>query len=155
MPVPSNIDRFNKATILVFDKLYQAFPVPVELDVSKIAMDTLPADATFDESFQSIEPVFYTIEFLRKEGFIEYAEHPLDGKSFFQVRLTSKSLTLLGQTPSALEHQVSISEKIRTLVKGGVKDISSEAAKKAVELLFAHGSSLLAVGQSAISAASY
>ena len=154
MPVPPNIDRFNKSTLLIFDKLYQAFPVPVELSASKIAMDTLPADATFDESFQSIEPVFYTIEFLRKEGFIEYAGHFVDGTAFQQVRLTSKSLALLGQTPSALEHQVSISEKIRNLVKGGIKDVSSEAAKKAVELLFAHGSSLLAVGQSAISAAS-
>jgi hypothetical protein len=154
MPVPPNIDRFNKATLLVFDKLSHAFPVPIELSASKIAMDTLPADATFDESFQSIEPVFYTIDFLRKEGFIEYAEHLLDGTAFLQVRLTSKSLTLLGQTPSALEHQVSISEKITNLVKGGIKNVSSEAAKKAVELVFAHGSSLLAAGQSAISVGS-
>ena len=151
MPVPPNIDRFNKATLLVFDKLYQAFPVPIELSASKIAMDTLPADATFDESFQSIEPVFYTIEFLRKEGFIEYAEKLLDGTAFLQVRLTSKSLALLGQTPSALEPQVSVSEKIRSLLKGGIKEVSSEAAKKAVELLFTHGSSLLAIGKSAVS----
>jgi hypothetical protein len=151
MSVQPNIDRFNKAALLVFDKLYQAFPVPMELNASKIAMDTLPADATFDESFQSIEPVFYTIEFLQKEGFIEYGEQTLDGSSFLRARLTSKSLALLGQTPSALEPQVSISERIRSLVKGGVKEVSSEAAKKAVELLFTHGSSLISIGQSAAS----
>lgn len=146
MAVPPNIDRFNKATLLVFDKLYQAFPVPIEISASNIAMDTLPPDATFDESFKSIEPVFYSIEFLRKEGFIEYADHTLEGKSFLQARLTSKSLALLGQTPSALEQQVTISERIGSLVKGGIKDVSSEAAKKAVELLFTHGSSLVSVG---------
>lgn len=153
MSVPPNIDRFNKATLLVFDKLYQAFPVPIELSASKIAMDTLPTDATVEESFQNIEPVFYTIEFLQKEGFIEYGEHTHDCTTFYQARLTSKSLALLGQTPSALEPQVSISEKIRSLLKGGIKEVSSEAAKKAVDLLFTHGPSLLSIGQSAASAA--
>lgn len=145
MAVPANIDRFNKATLLIFDKLYQAFPVPIQLDASKIAMDTLPLDAAFDESFQCIEPVFYTIEFLGKEGFIEYGEHFLDGTSFLQVRLTSKSLALLGQTPAVLEHQTSVAERIRSLLKGGIKEVSAEAAKKAVELLFTHGSSLVSI----------
>lgn len=143
MSVPPNIDRFNKAALIVFDKLYQAFPVPITLSASSIAMDTLQVDATFDESFQSIEPVFYTIEFLQKEGFIEYADSLLDGTEFLHTRLTSKSLALLGQTPSALEPQVSTYEKIRGILKGGIKEVSSEAAKKAVELLFAHGPSLL------------
>lgn len=154
MSVPPNIDRFNKATLLVFDKLYKAFPIPVEISTSKIAMDTLPSDATFDESFQSIEPVFYTIQFLRKEGFIEYGENLLDGTTFLQVRLTAKSLALLGQTPSALEQQVSVGEKIASLVKGGIKEVGSEAAKKAVELLFSHGSSLLSLAQSAVNGGS-
>jgi hypothetical protein len=151
MSLPPNIDRFNKATLVVFDKLYQAFPVPVELSASKIAMDTLPPDATFDESFQSIEPVFYTIEFLRKEGFIEYGQHTQDGTTFFQAQLTTKSLALLGQTPSALEPQVSVGDNIRSLVKGGIKEVGSEAAKKAVELLFTHGPSLLFLGQFGLS----
>jgi len=145
MSVPPNIDRFNKATLLVFDKLYQAFPIPIDLSASKIAMDTLPPDATFDESFQSIEPVYYTIEFLRKEGFIEYGEHTVDGTTFLRARLTSRSLALLGQTPSALEPQVTVAERIGGLLKGGVKQVGSEAAKKAVELLFTHGGSLAAV----------
>jgi hypothetical protein len=149
MPVPQNIDCFNKATLLVLDKLYQAFPVPIELSASKIATDTLPPDATYDESFQCIEPVVHTIEFLRKEGFIEYAEHCLAGTTFLHVRLTSKSLALLGHTPSALEPHVSISEKFRNLLKGGIKEVSSETAKKAVEVLFTNGPALFAIGQSA------
>ena len=86
MAVPPKIDRFNKATLVVFDALYQAFPVPLDLSASKIAMETLPPYATFDESFQSIEPVFHTIEFLRKEGFIEYGDRTLDGTTFLQAR---------------------------------------------------------------------
>lgn len=147
MSVPPNIDRFNKAALLVFDTLYLAFPVPVNLDAKKIAMDTLPPDASFDESFQSIEPVYHTIKFLQKEGFIEYSDSTLDATTFIQAQLTTKSLALLGQTPSALEPQVSISDRIRAVVKGGLKEASSEAAKKAIELLFTHAPSLLSIGQ--------
>ena len=153
MSVPPNIDRFNKATLLVFDTLYLAFPVPIELNASKIAMDTLPPDAPFDESIQAIEPVFHTIAFLKKEGFIDYDQHTLDGTTFIEARLTSKSLTLLGQTPTALEPQHSVSDTIRTLLKGGIKNVGAEAAKKAVELLFAHGSTALSVAQAAGGAA--
>ncbi|MEK8051236.1 hypothetical protein AACH10_13380 [Ideonella sp. DXS22W] len=149
MSVPPNIDRFNKATLLVFDTLYLAFPVPVELSASKIAMDTLPPDAEFDESFESIKPVFYTIEFLKKEGYIDYVDHYLDGTAFQQARLTSKSLALLGQTPDSLTTHVSIAETLRDLVKGGIKNVGSEAAKKAVELVFAHGGTLLSLSQTA------
>lgn len=149
MSLPPNIDRFNKATLLVFDTLYLAFPVPIELNASKIAMDTVPPDAEFDESFQSIEPVYHTIDFLKKEGFIEFSDHSLDGANFLQVRLTSKSLALLGQTPTALEPQTSIADTFRSLLKGGIKNVGSEAAKKAVELIFKHGGSALSLAQGA------
>lgn len=149
MSLPPNIDRFNKATLLVFDTLYLAFPVPIELSASKIAMDTLPPDAEFDESFHAIEPVFHTIEFLREEGFIEYSNHLLDGTTFLKARLTSKSLALLGQTPSALGSQTSIADTFRTLLKRGIKNVGSEAAKKAVELMFKHGGSALSLVQGA------
>ena len=154
MSVPPNIDRFNKAALLVFERLYQAFPVPIELSTSKIAMDTLPQDATFDESFQSIEPVFYAIEFLRNEGFIEYGENLLDGTTFLRVRLTSKSLALLGRIPSVLEPQITVGYRISGLLKGGIKQVGSEAAKKAVELLFTHGASVVSLGALAVNGGS-
>lgn len=149
MSIPPNIDRFNKTTLLVFDTLYQAFPVPIELDAGRIAMDTLPPDATFDESFDSIAPAFHAIQFLAKEGFIEYSNLTLDGRTFIQVRLTTKSLAILGQTPSALEPQVTISDRFRAIVKGGIKEAGSETAKKAIELLFANAPSLQVFGLAA------
>ena len=84
MSVPPNIDRFNKVTLLVFDKLYQAFPVPIDIDSSKIAIETLPNGETFDESFQCIELVYHAIDFLRKEGFIEFEDSCMDGTLFLQ-----------------------------------------------------------------------
>ena len=148
MSVPPNIDRFNKTTLLVLDKLYLAFPIPIEISASKVAMDTLPSDAEYDESFKTIEPVYWTIEFLRKEGFIEYSEATLDGTTFVQARLTTKSLALLGQVPSALEPQVSVSDKVRGVVKGGIKEASAEAVKKVVESLFTNAPTLVSLGQS-------
>jgi hypothetical protein len=55
MTTPPNIDRFNKITLLTLDTLYQAFPVPKTLDVATLALETLPPDTEFDDSFQSIE----------------------------------------------------------------------------------------------------
>jgi hypothetical protein len=55
MSTPPNIDRFNKVTLLALDTLYEAFPVPKSLDVAKLAIETLPTGAVFDESFASIE----------------------------------------------------------------------------------------------------
>lgn len=147
MSVPPNIDRFNKSALLVFDTLYLAFPVPMTLSASKIAADTLPPGASFDDSFRAIEPVFYTIQFLKKEGLIEFGEHTLDGTTFLQARLTAKSLALLGQTPSALEPHTSVSDTIRSLLKGGIKNVGSEAAKKAVELLFSQAGMAISLAQ--------
>ncbi len=147
MSIPPNIDRFNKATLIVFDLLYQNFPVPIDLNASNIAMETLPVDETFEESFNSIQPVYFAIEFLRKEGFIDCGNKTLDGTKFLQVVLTSKSLAVLGRTPSTLEPHVSVSDKVRSVVKGGIKEASSEAAKKVIELLFSNASSLVSIGQ--------
>lgn len=148
MSIPPNIDRFNKATLLVLDKLYQAFPVPIELSASKVAMDTLPQDATYDESFQTLEPIYWTIVFLRNEGFIEYGQSTQDGTTFFQAKLTTKSLALLGQIPSALEPQISVSDTVRGVVKGGIKEASAEVVKKVVESIITNTPSLVSFGQS-------
>lgn len=153
MAVPANIDRFNKVTLVVLDTLYQSFPVPIELNTAKIAMETLPENADYDESFQASEPVFWTIEFLKKEGFIEYSDSTCDGTTFVQARLTTKSLAMLGQSPSALEPQISISDKVRGVVKGGIKEASAEAIKKVVESIFNNAPSLVSLGQTIVGAA--
>lgn len=138
MPTPLNIDRFNKTTLLALDWLYQSFPAPLSLDVTKLAVETLPADAEFDETFSSIEPAYWAVNFLVSEGFITHEGATLDGHTFSHARLTAKSLAILGATPAALEKQQSMSERIRALLKTGAKEASSEAAKKLVELLFTH-----------------
>lgn len=152
MSTPSNIDRFNKTTLLVLDKLYQEFPIPIELSASKIAMDTLPPDATYDESFEAVEPIFWTIKFLKNEGFIDYGDSTIDGMTFYQVRLTSKSLTLLSKIPSSLQPHLSISDNVRGVVKGGIKEASAEVVKKVVESIFNNAPTLASLGQSIVGA---
>jgi len=142
MSTPPNIDRFNKVALLALDTLYSAFPVPTSIDVAKLALDTLPADAAFDDSFQSIEVAYWAIEFLVSEEFITHKGATTDGKSFTLARLTSKSLALLGSTPASLEQHESVADKIRTVVKSGAKEVASESAKKLIEFLFTNASSI-------------
>jgi hypothetical protein len=143
MTTPPNIDRFNKVTLLTLDTLYEAFPVPKTLDVAKLALDTLPPDAEFDESFQSIEVAYWAVDFLVSEGFITHKGATLDGQSFSLARLTSKSLAVLGSTPSSLEHQQTMAERIRAVLKTGAKQATSEGAKKLIEALFSNAPALV------------
>lgn len=143
MTTPPNIDRFNKITLLTLDTLYQAFPVPKTLDVATLALETLPPDTEFDDSFQSIEVAYWVVDFLVTEGFITHKGATIDGKSFALARLTSKSLAVLGSTPSALEHQQTIAERIRALLKTGAKQAASDGAKKLIEALFSNAPAIV------------
>jgi hypothetical protein len=68
MNTPPNIDRFNRTVLLVLAQLYEAFPVPVDVDTRALAMATLPEGASFDDTFASFEPSYHAISFLAQEG---------------------------------------------------------------------------------------
>jgi hypothetical protein len=144
MSTPPNIDRFNRTVLLVLAQLYEAFPVPVDVDTRALAMATVPEGAIFDDTFASFEPAYYTINFLVQEGYLTHLHGPIDVTSFFKARLTAKALVAMGSTPNALTHSETVSARVGAVVKAGVREASAEMVKKTVELVFASAPALVA-----------
>jgi hypothetical protein len=140
---PDNIDRFNRVVLLTLERLYSAFPVPVDVDVNKLAQDTLPADAPFDGSWDSIQAAYHTVEFLEQEGFLQRAAYQTDGQRVLHARLTMKGLAVLDM-PSSLKHKEPLINEVRSTIRGGVRQASAEAVKQVAQLVFTAG--LAAVG---------
>ena len=145
MNTPPNIDRFNRTVLLVLTQLYEAFPVPVDVDTRALAMATLPDGASFDDTFASFEPSYYAINFLAQEGYLTHLDGPIDGSSFLKARLTAKALAAMGATPDALTHSETVSARVGAVVKAGVRKASAEVVKKTVELVFASAPALAVV----------
>ena len=136
MAVPENIEIFNRICVALFDKLYSAFPVPVEIDVNDIAMSAVPQDASYETAWDVLSVGGEVINFLAMEGFIKNKSAFLDRSQFIQVRLTMKGLAVLGYVPASIEKQEPLISKIRGVVGGGLKEAGGETVRQLVSQAF-------------------
>ena len=136
MASPENIENFNRMCLALFDSLYSAFPVPVEIDVKAIAMKAIPQDATYGNTWNVLSIGREVINFLAEEGFLTHKGVTLDGSPYLQVRLTMKGLAVLGYMPASLEKQEPLITKIRNVVSGGLKEAGGEVVRQLVSQAF-------------------
>lgn len=132
-----NITFFNRLTLALFERLYSAFPTPVDIDVNAVAMTVSPENAELDETWNSLQAAEDAIEFLAQEGFLAHKGKYLEGGTFLQARLTLKGLAILGSTPDALEGKQPLIDRIRKVLAGGAKEAGAEAAKLLTQQAFA------------------
>lgn len=151
MTTPENIETFNRICVALFDKLYSAFPVPVEVDVSGIAMSAVPQDASYETAWDVLSVGGEVINFLAEEGFLSHKGASLDGSQFIQVRLTMKGLAVLGYVPASVDKQEPLISKIRGVVGGGLKEAGGETVRQLVSQAF----SLMLAAAPAIGALMY
>lgn len=136
MATPQNIETFNRICVALFDELYSSFPVPVEIDVSGIAMSAVPQDASYETAWDVLSVGGEVINFLAEEGFLTHKGAFLDGSQFLQVRLTMKGLAVLGYIPTSIENQEPLISKIRSVVGGGLKEAGGETVRQLVSQAF-------------------
>lgn len=136
MAAPENIEIFNRICVALFDKLYSAFPVPVEIDVNDLAMGAIPQDASYANTWDVLSVGGEVINFLGEEGFLTHKGAMLDGSQHVQVRLTMKGLAVLGYVPTSIEKQESVIAKIRSVVGGGLKEAGGETVRQLVSQVF-------------------
>lgn len=105
------MDDFNKCAALIFDLLYQNFPIETHITV-----DNLPQ--YIDE--ESRDNYFATIRFLERERFIRYEKAVYGG--FIGVVLTTKGLAVLNVTPDAIKEKETIAKRISNALKNGSKE---------------------------------
>lgn len=136
MTAQTNIEHFNQVVLITLDKLHDAFPVPIELQVSEVAAAAAQEGLPTDHTFQDLKPTFEAIRFLAKEGFLCYTDRNVEGTTFIGVQLTMKGLTILGLVPTSLGTQPSLISQVKTVLKSGAKSAATDAAKNVVSQLF-------------------
>ncbi|WP_457354182.1 hypothetical protein [Roseateles sp. P5_D6] len=131
-----NIEHFNRVVLVTLDQLHDAFPVPIELKTVEVAEAAAPGTLPPEPSFNDLEATFEAIKFLAAEGFVQYANHYLDGTAFLHVQLTMKGLTVLGQVPNSLDKKPALASQIKTALKAGALSATGDAAKQLVGQIF-------------------
>lgn len=136
-PRMDNITFFDRLTLALFEKLYSAFPTPIDIDVRDVAMIIIPEDAEKNETWDSLQAAEDAIDFLTQEGFLTHKGTYLEGGKILKARLTLRGLTILGSTPAALEEKQALIDRIRKVLAGGVNVAGAEAAKLLTQQVFA------------------
>lgn len=140
---PQNIEHFNLVVLKLFDRLYEAFPRPLDINDTTaidIGFDAVPEDTTGEESWNIGTMDEDIIEWLREEGFIRYEADPNHQHgNFWKVRLTLKGLTILGYIPSSLrqaEPKESLIQQAKQAIGSGASVAGKEAVKQVVAEIF-------------------
>jgi len=137
--IPRNIDVFNRIVATCMLRLYETFPVPLDLQPSNIVMQAITEEVADEEEWFSIltEQASAAIEFLAKEGFLRYRAdfRSMDSDTFPQAQLTMKGLAILGEVPVAVDE----SKDRRTLaeqLREGIHSGAEQALKNTVSTMF-------------------
>jgi hypothetical protein len=127
----TNIDRFNLTTLELFDRLYDSFPHPIDIETKTLGLQAAPDGTSVPESVEFALYAESAVTWLAEEGFVRY-EAPQFGATFRRVRLTMRGLTVLGYIPTPLrgaEQSEPLIVKIKKVVKAGAEKAGTEAVK--------------------------
>jgi len=136
----THIERFNVLVGVVFAKLYETFPVPVELSVQNFVEQLVDDDELIDDSEYMkggyVKFFTSTITWLGYHGYLMKGS-TLSGGTVRDCVLTASALEILNAMPANLEIKgPSLGDQLITAtkdsVKGKVKDLAGEFLSKAV-----------------------
>lgn len=133
---PSNFDIFNQITLFTLVKLFDEFPVPIDIDPELNAIHAFEEQKNLDvdETWELMDIGRETLNWLESEGFMSIATKTLDGKCD-GVRLTLKGLSILGYSVGAQNESQTLIDK----AKEALEDTAIESAKDVMKQLFSMG----------------
>lgn len=129
--MPSNIEQFDEYAARIFALLYEAFPVPRDIDALELS-----GRPDVDENGmpqEEAEIAISTLHWLREAGYVWYENET--GYGALNVVLSAKGLELLKVVPASLEGKTSIGERLRTVATAG----SAEVGKKLIAIALTEG----------------
>lgn len=126
----SNMDEFNRITVIVLGKLFDAFPQPI-----RVLVEDVVENANEKPHENTIRNFDATVRFLASEDFLKYESESDEGVFFSETSLTMKGLRILRAVPSVLEEKQSIGQKIVEITKSGTREASKEILKAVVNQL--------------------
>lgn len=131
MSVPDNIDVFNRIVATCMLQLYEAFPVPQNIDPLSVAMEAIRENRPDGEMFDILaRQAGAAIEFLAAEGFIRFrSEHRTLGEHTFpEAQLTINGLAVLGAVPDTVDSsrdRRTLAEHLRDGMQAGAQETLS------------------------------
>ncbi|PZP26452.1 hypothetical protein [Pseudomonas kuykendallii] len=145
----TNIDRFDRLTGAVFARLYEAFPVGVDLDVMDFSKVISPGEEYEEVACYAInQGEFFNsaVVWLRDAGFITFGDTTLDNSMVYQCRLTAKALQVLKSTPESIGGETlggRLGEAVKQGTMGALKTVANEALSRGVGFVVTAAASAL------------
>jgi hypothetical protein len=131
---PLGVQAFSWLTLAIFNKLYDAFPAPIDLSGLRFVLET---GFTHGPQSKEVEWSQYfddSLRWLEAEGFLTVEGKTVEGK-YIGVRLTLRGITALGYARSGLRKKPFI-HKAKELLGSGFKASTGVAAKVLLGKLF-------------------
>jgi hypothetical protein len=119
----NHIALFNQACAIVFAKLYESFPIPLEFDQREMGFYDR---ADISEEATLRRKVFHeTLCFLKEEGFIVFDFNAQGNVQVHDARLTSKGLSKLQRVPAGIQDD---SKPLGELLSDALSSVGDKAA---------------------------
>lgn len=138
----TNIDRFDRLTGAVFARLYESFPVGIDLDVMEFSNLISPGkeyEEVVPKVFDQGEFFNSAVVWLRDAGFITFDGTTLDNSMAYQCRLTAKALQILKSTPESIGGETlggRLGDAVKQGTMGSLKTVANEALNRGVGFVF-------------------
>lgn len=136
---PHNVDRFNILCALLFEHLYDSFPIAIDLDPLDLErwIETMEGKSAVEIDFLMSDVFVDTMQWLEAEGFIRFRTVTTQGK-FSHVVLTLKGFAVLGSPPSGVDTEKgTIIERVKQVLGRYGAKASDAAIGSVVSLIFA------------------
>lgn len=144
----TNIDRFDRLTGAVFARLYESFPVGVDLDVMEFSKVISPGEEYEEVLGQALnQGEFFNsaVVWLQDAGFITFSIASLDNSMAYQCRLTAKALQVLKSTPESIGGETlggRLGDAVKQGTMGALKTVANEALNRGVGFAFTAAASV-------------
>lgn len=130
----TQIELFDRCAAIVFAKLYEAFPLRIDIDSTDIPMELFDdTDSTWQVTHK-FDVYESTIRWLRDAGYVWASD--VDGRKTRDVVLTPKGLEILKLPSSLSTKKESVGQLLTDVVKRGAKDAAQKAVSSALTVGF-------------------
>ncbi|MCO7612870.1 hypothetical protein NJH83_21810 [Pseudomonas chlororaphis] len=131
----SNIKQFDEFTGLILGALYECFPVPRNLTVTKL----IPDASYFNEAYGAEIPnakgefLFACIDWLAESGYLRFSDKTYN-VGYLDAVLTAKGLEVLKAVPDSLSTGPTLGDQLVDATKSGAKSLLGDIAGQALSI---------------------
>jgi hypothetical protein len=137
-----SMEKFNKLVGLIFGRLYENFPTPLQLKPASFLESVISKDDG-DGAFNFPDYFSSTIKWLETAGYIwTYQDRSSSSGVAFDVVLSERGLEALRRVPDSLEGKESIGERLANFSKSKASEAISTLISLAITTTLQRGTKI-------------